>query len=79
MGVHCAPYTTVHSSLSGVILSACLTSLGLRSDLTAWSLGELQSWSGCVGNQQCVGLESRGGWRGRGYDFPGMEPVQDCD
>ena len=71
---------------SRVILSARWTCLWLRlwSDLTVQCLGELQACPRSVGNQQRVGLDCsvlnyRGGWRGPGCDFPGMEPVQDCD
>lgn len=83
-GAHSAPHATVHSSLNGVIFSACWTHLRLWSDLTVWCLGELQARPRSVGNQHCVGLDCsvqnyRGGWRGPGYDFPGMDPVQDCD
>ncbi len=65
--------------------SECLSAMSqLGSDLAAWCLGELQAWPRSVGNQQSVGLDCsvqnyRGSWRGRGYDFSEMEPVQDCD
>lgn len=78
---HSVHLTPLSSSLSRVIIRACQTCLRLW---TVRRLGELQAWPGSVGNQRRVGLgcsvqNYRGGWRGPGCDFPGMEPVQACD